>query len=47
MKNILEIKLNEENAAEDKPEGALIKEDKIKNNDRNSNKRIKWKKLFI
>ena len=47
MKNILEIKLNEENASEDKPEGALIKEDKIKNNDRNSNKRIKWKKLFI
>ena len=47
MKNILEISLNEEIIIEDLPEGALIKEDKIKNNDRNSNKRIKWKKLFM
>ena len=47
MKNILEISLNEEIIIENLPEGALIKEDKIKNNDRNSNKRIKWKKLFM
>ena len=47
MKNILEISLNEEIIIKDLPEGALIKEDKIKNIDRNSNKRIKWKKLFM